>query len=95
MKIAKAFVYTLDLPVNADVDSIVVGPFDGGESYLDVVVKLVTDTGICGYGEVSVSCDAIFTKVMFSQVSVCPQEGGVHSTPADGMHSPLGRHPPS
>ena len=53
MKIAKAFVYTLDLPVNADVDSIIVGPFDGGESYLDVVVKLVTDTGICGYGEVS------------------------------------------
>ena len=57
MKIAKAFVYTLDLPVNADVDNIVVGPFDGGESFLDVVVKLVTDTGICGYGEVSFSCD--------------------------------------
>ena len=53
MKIVKAFVYTLDLPVNVDLDSIVIGPLDGGKSFLDVVVKLVTDTGICGYGEVS------------------------------------------
>ena len=60
MKIAKAFVYTLDLPVNADVESIVVGPFDGGESYLDVVVKLVTDTGITGYGEVSIFFDVFY-----------------------------------
>ena len=59
MKIAKAFVYSLDLPVNAEVESIVVGPFDGGESYLDVVVKLVTDTGICGYGEVSFSSGSL------------------------------------
>ena len=53
MKIVKADVYTLDLPVNADVKSIVVGALDGGKAYLDIVIKLVTDTGTVGFGEVN------------------------------------------
>ena len=53
MKIAKAFIYVVDLPLNVNVKSIVIGPLDGGKSFMDVVVKLVTDTGIVGYGEVS------------------------------------------
>ena len=52
MKIAKAFVYTVNLPLHGDVKRVVAGSFDGGDAFLDVVVKLVTDTGICGYGEV-------------------------------------------
>ena len=52
MKIAKAFVYKVNLPLHGDVKRVVAGSFDGGDAFLDVVVKLVTDTGICGYGEV-------------------------------------------
>ena len=45
--------YLLDLPLHAGVGRVGVGSFDGGEAFLDAVIKLVTDTGIVGYGEVS------------------------------------------
>lgn len=36
----------------AQLEQIRVGPHEGGDAFLDIVVKLVTDTGVVGYGEV-------------------------------------------
>ncbi len=88
MKITSAHVYAVDLPVTAEVPSIRVGPADGeSKSFLDFVVKLETDAGITGYGEVCWDGYHWVWRGMLGWVSLCT---GYSEVCWDGYHWALG-----